>query len=384
MKLRIDFERLFSLADRVGPRVPFNVRLDGAKKPGWPQPEFIDTSPPVEEHIPVGGKEIESLEDLEASEGLLSWKGQQVLLYIQDHRSKFQAAMERGIAGNKVHVAMCTKLEEMRSAGRFDRYVITRDHSDQFRITGRQWGDEEEIGQTDLKVCKFCLHKLNYDGYSKRKAKVFENFSFKVFFQKYDSFFPYHPKRESGTREGYSPDWKEISRNYRLSQGYRCESCGLVAERKPYLIHTHHKNGVRNDNRKHNLKALCADCHSKEPNHDHMAVPHSVRQEIAHLRRKQQRADTQDWSEVFDLADPGLNGLLHHLKDLRAPLPEVGLDIQDSQQSIVANLELAWPKRKVAVAISGEDSAGAREQGWRVFNVANCLDNPQRLKQWLT
>ncbi len=383
MKLKVNFSNLLDLADRVGPRVPFQIRLDGSVMPSWPQPGVIDTSPPPETEIPEGGKEITSLEEIDTSGGLLSWQGQQVLLYIQDHRYKFSAAMESGISGNRVHVAMCSTLEEMRNSGRFDRYVITRDHGDQFRITGKQWGNEEENGYTDLKVCKVCLRKLNYEGYTKRKREVFESFSYKVFFQKYDSFFPYHPKREAGTAEGYTSDWKEVSRSFRAARHYKCEHCGVDASQKPYLIHTHHKNGVRSDNDEKNLKALCADCHSKEPNHDHMAVPHSVRQEIARLRREQSRTKIQDWSRVFALADPGLNGLLYHLKNLRAPLPEVGFNIQGNQQSSVASLELAWPERKVAVAISSDDSAAAREQGWRVFSVAICLERPDRLKELL-
>ncbi|OLO09863.1 hypothetical protein BTW10_17745 [Chromohalobacter japonicus] len=381
MKLTIDFSTLRDAASRMG--APVDIEPFDLQRPNPPlvrKEVKVDTTPPPELEIPEGGMELTDLEQIGTAHNLLTWQGQQVLLYIQDHRWKFEAARSDGEKGNKVHLSFCRTLEEMRDSGKFERYVVTRDHSEYFRITGKMHGWQEESADTDLKVCKFCLRKLNYGGYLAPGNKAaFREFSFIKFFEQYESFFPYHPSRKAGAPENYTEDWQEVSRRYRESREYVCEGCGVDLSRRQYLLHTHHINGVRSDNAEHNLKALCADCHSKEPGHVHMAVPHKVRQEIAHLRHEQHKTDTADWKEIFGLADPGLNGLLYHLKTLNAPLPEVGLDIQDERQAIVANLELAWPKAGVGIAISEVDASATKAENWRIYSVEKCLEQPEKL-----
>ncbi|MBB3190009.1 HNH endonuclease [Halomonas cerina] len=380
MKLLVDFSALRAAANRMGPPIQIDLSFKTANAPLVRKDITVNTAPPPELVIPEGGMELTDLGQVGIDNNLLTWQGQQVLLYIQDHRARFDAARLDGKVGNRVHLSFCQTLEKMRDSGRFERYVVTRDHSEQFRITGKMLGWREESATTDLKVCKYCLRKLNYEGYgTPGNYAAFTNFSFVKFFQQYESFFPYHPSREAGAPEHYSEDWAEVSRRYRESRRHTCENCGVNFSRRPYLLHTHHINGVRSDNAEHNLKALCADCHSKEPGHYHMAVPHRIRQEIAHLRQEQQRAEAPDWREVFRLADPGLNGLLHHLEAKRAPLPKVGLDIQDGRDAIIANLELAWPSQQIGIAISEADAISAKEQGWRVYRVQLALDRPEKL-----
>ncbi|MCF1182630.1 HNH endonuclease [Marichromatium gracile] len=381
MKLEIDFSILRAAVSRMGPPVEIEpIELQSANPP-LPRKEVkVDTRPPPELEIPEGGMELTDLEQIGTANNLLTWRGQQVLLYIQDHRLRFEAARLDGKNGNKVHLSFCQTLEKMRDSGRFERYVVTRDHSERFRITGSYNGWREESATTDLKVCKYCLRKLNYGGYAVPGNKsAFSEFSFVKFFEQHESFFPYHPSREAGAAESYTKDWSEISSRYRESRQYICEGCGVDLSRDHSLLHTHHLNGVRSDNAEHNLKALCVDCHSKEPGHNHMAVPHKLRQRIAHLRQQQNKTEVTDWQKVFKLADPGLNGLLHHLKALRAPLPEVGLDIQDERGTIVANIELAWPKAGVGIAISEADASAAKAENWRIYSVEKCLEQPQKL-----
>lgn len=381
MKLSVDFSALRAAVNRMGPPIEVDLSFEKANPP-LVRKEVLggSTRPPPELEIPEGGMELNDLEQIDTDNNLLSWQGQQVLLYIQDHRSRFEAARQDGKDGNKVHLSFCQTLEKMRAMGRYERYVVTRDHSEQFRITGRAYGWQEESATTDLKVCRYCLRKLNYAGYATPgNPTAFTNFSFVKFFQQYESFFPYHPSREAGAPENYTQDWADISQRFRESRKHICEGCYVDLSRRPYLLHTHHINGVRSDNAEHNLKALCADCHSKEPRHDHMAVSHRIRQEIAHLRHAQNRSEPNDWQDVFNLADPGLNGLLHHLETIRAPLPEVGVDIQDEREVIVANLELAWPRHRIGIAISEEDAIAAKQQKWRVYSVYGALDNAHKL-----
>lgn len=386
MKLEIDFSALRAAVSRMGPPIDIEpLTLHGANAPLEQQAIRVDTTPPPELEIPEGGMELTDLAEIGTAGHLLTWQGQQILLYIQDHRWGFDAAREDGAKGKKVHISFCRTLEKMRDSGRFERYVATRDHSEYFHITGRSNDRHEESATTDLKVCKDCLRKLNYDGYGAPGLySAFTEFSFISFFEEYESFFPYHPSRAAGASESYTEDWQEVSRHYRESRQYCCEQCGVDLTHRRYLLHTHHISGVRSNNAEHNLKALCVDCHSKQPAHDHMTVPHSVRQEISHLRCAQQKSGATDWDKVFDLADPGLKGLLHHLKTLNAPLPSVGLDIQAPDKEITASLELSWPALKVGVAISAADAVAAREHGWRVFPVERCLDQPRGLLRAVT
>jgi len=385
MKLLIDLSALQDAVSRMGPSVDIDPF---ALQPGndvlISKSTVVDTSPPPEFLIPEGGLELTDLDEISTSGNLLSWQGQQVLLYIQDHRSRFSLVRQDGAEGNKVHIALCQKLEEMKSSGRFERYVITRDHSEQFRITGRSFYGKEESAVTNLKVCKLCLNKINYNGYaSPGNKEIFEVFSFVDFFQKHESFFPYHPERKSGVSENYTTDWPEVSRNYREKRQYKCEKCRLELTRRPHLLHTHHINGVRGDNREQNLSALCIDCHSKEPYHQHMTVPHKSRQEIAHLRREQRVLIISDWKDVFKLADPGLTGVLHYLKNNKVKLPEVGFDVKDENGVVIANLELAWPHVKVSISISKENARLAKTQKWRVYSVESALNFPLKLVELL-
>ncbi|TLF45937.1 HNH endonuclease [Halomonas urmiana] len=380
MKLEIDLTALRAAVSRMGPPMAAEFNL----KNSLPPPANVKTASSAPPIIEEGGREIswEEFKEVKKTGNLLEYKGQQILLYMPGHpQNRFEDAQIDPLNGNRVHIAFCRHLEEMKRTGNFHRYIATQDQDGEFRIYSRQ-NPSMEVN-VRLRVCMLCLSKLNYKGYSKPGNKAaFSSFSFYEFFQHYESFFNEHPAPKPQTHEekGYTRDWPEVSRAYRASKDYTCESCGVTLNGHRHLLHTHHLNGVRDNNADANLRALCADCHSKQPGHDHMVVTHNDRHTIAHLRCEQKCADTADWQEVFDLADPGLNGLLHHLKTLKAPLPEVGLDVQDEREAIVANLELAWPERRVGVAIGPEDAKQAREQGWRVFSVSQCLDSPGKLK----
>ncbi|TDO06074.1 MULTISPECIES: HNH endonuclease [Halomonas] len=381
MKLQIDLSALSAAVSRMGLPLPVVFDLKNPLLPHDPERPHSGDSPVIE----PGGEEItwKVFNEVKKTGNLLEYKGQQILLYMPGHpQNRFEEAQVDPLNGNRVHISFCRHLEEMKRTGNFQRYIATQDQDGEFRIYSRQKPSHEV--NVCLRVCMLCLTKLNYKGYSKPGNKaVFTYFSFREFFQHYESFFSEHPAPEPRSHEekGYTQDWPEVSKAYRASKDYICESCDVTLKRHRHLLHTHHVNGVRNDNAEGNLKALCADCHSKQPGHDHMVVTRDNRYTITHLRREQECADTADWQQVFDLADPGLNGLLHHLKTLKAPLPEVGLEIQDARDAIVANLELAWPGRRVGVAIGPEDAEQAREQGWRVFSVAQCLDSPEKLKR---
>ena len=63
---------------------------------------------------------------------------------------------------------------------------------------------------------------------------------------------------------GYTKDWESISRAYRESKEYRCDKCGVQIT-NPFdyhLMHVHHKDGDKTNNKRTNLRCLCIECHS--------------------------------------------------------------------------------------------------------------------------
>ena len=401
MKLEIDLGQLWSNVDKVSQdRVkitlePASVSASGSDNLGDPgDPDLSGGNRSSQLHEPVvpiegGALSEESFHVVEGPGGLLQKDGQQIMMYMPGHYSeRFEKALQDGNDGNRMHVAFCMHLEKMKQNGKYDtKYFATQRIDDHFSIHDNK---SDRKGHAALKVCKYCLNKLNYDGYAvpgRGKGAIFKDFSFEAFFARYASFFSSHPQREAPRtprEKGYTEDWKEVSRRYRTSQDYCCEECSVDLNDYPYLLHSHHVNANKQDNRDENLRALCIDCHSKQPYHDHMVVSLEDRHLIARLRQQQNMPVPSDWSRVFDLADPGMNGVMHSLQHSRVPVPVVGLDILDENSAVIATLELAWPSAQLAIAISVEDADTARQQGWNTLSVEQALSYPDYLVKHLS
>jgi hypothetical protein len=70
----------------------------------------------------------------------------------------------------------------------------------------------------------------------------------------------------------YVKEWHRISLEYRKIKNYTCEVCKWKPKTSQgrRFIHTHHINKNTQENEDKNLKALCIECHSKEPKHLHV------------------------------------------------------------------------------------------------------------------
>ncbi|MDN2655395.1 HNH endonuclease [Cobetia sp. 14N.309.X.WAT.E.A4] len=399
MKLEIDLGQLWSNVNKMGrdkakiTLEPAPVNTGGSGSPngsgGSGGPEGDGGGRSRQKHepaVPIEGGALseESFKIVEGPGGLLQKDGQQIMMYMPGHYpERFEKALQDGNDGNRMHVAFCIHLEKMKQNGNYDtKYFATQRIDDQFSIHDNK---SDRKGHAALKVCKYCLNKLNYDGYAvpgRGKGAIFKDFSFEAFFERYASFFSSHPLREvprTPQEKGYTKDWAEVSRRYRASRNYCCEECTVDLNDYQYLLHSHHVNANKQDNRNENLRALCIDCHSKQPYHDHMLVSVEDRHLIAQLRQRQNMPAPANWSHVFDLADPGMNGVMHFLQHNHAPIPVVGQDIQDESEAVVATLELAWPTAQLAIAITVEDAVAARQQGWNIFSVEQALATPEHV-----
>lgn len=359
MKLNVDFSQLQRLARMIGDG-DAGFRLEGQQGPF----SGID----LDESLGGEGIEID-LDAIDSDFNLLSYQGRQVLLYIKDHKSSFDAAVADPDKGRKFHIAHCVKLEEMRNSGAFERYVATNNLGGTFEIMDGRPGWGERKANVALKVCKYCLQKLNYRGsveYVPRQ-QAFKEFSLAEFFSDYSSCFLYMPKAWNETTSlGYTHDWPAISKAIRAQAGYVCSECHVDLSRHHHLCHVHHINRVKTDNSPENLRVLCKDCHRRQPRHEGIYVSHTEMQIITDLRRKAGVLDAGGWDDAFSLSDPAVHGDLQLLQRKGYPAPVIGHEVQGAGGEVIAEIEAAWPEKQEGIAV---DSVTV--PGWTIWRVGD-------------
>lgn len=321
------------------------------------------------------GKGIEiTLDQLESEQGLLSVKGRQVLLFIPDQGFYIEDALVDPSKGRKFHVMDCSTLEEMKKKNRFGRYNVTNNLTGLFDVYGKNRMGQEFSGEIKLQCCRNCLKQLNFKRYNHinatEKNQLVNQFILEEFFSTYSSLFKHVPKKNSNDAEkSYTKDWDMVSSRVRNDARYCCQHCSVDLSSNKNLLHVHHKNGVKHDNSSSNLIALCADCHHKEPFHEHMFVKHSDTLLINSLRKSQNLLLNNDWSNVFKHADSSMFGVLDFCRNKNHTLPEVGCKLTDIKGNIV-ELELAWPQQRIGVSVGSRVMA----PGWQIFNLKEALE----------
>lgn len=226
--------------------------------------------------------------------GLLTYRGQQILLYIMDTRQDRETLLYDKKKARRFHFFNCNVLETMREKGRYERYVVTQRNDGLFRVfaTDPMSREIEEL-EAHLGPCMVCLKELDYRGYAdapkRQKKAIWSEFTIDDLFAEYVTFFADRPRHTDNTAPppGYAPDWSKISLRYRELMNWTCQECTVnLAEHRSYL-HTHHISGVTSDNSNSNLRALCVICHREEPGHGRMHIPSDARSLIPRLRIKQ-------------------------------------------------------------------------------------------------
>lgn len=368
MKLTTDFSALWNSVQQMGKH---EVRFDLEQESASLFEVDADLST-------IKGRDL-VLEELVLDYGVLSYRGRQVLLFIPDQGLNVLDVIAGSRDGRRFHVADCRTLNEMRKRSRFNRYKATYNTSGKFMVFGLDPSSRASVeGEAELKVCKNCLSYLNYKGYKSRGGSiaenVFKNFSIAEFLSEYSTLFTSMPDRAAFIDQGgYVDDWKKVSINYRRTVNYCCESChvDLTAHRR--LLHTHHVNGNKRENQPANLKALCIDCHCKQPLHEHMRVSHDDMQLLTQLRKEQLLLNTDSWQQVRSMADQALDGLLLHYEKSSMELPEVDYELLGQNGSTIAKLELAWPNRRIGIAIGSADLQEAKKSGWSMRTIGQAL-----------
>lgn len=374
MKLTVDFSALLRAVEPLGNTdIDFKIKntADELKSIGDSLIRRLSDGVVLAVDIP--------LEKIESPGGVLSYDGHQVMLYIPDQGDDIEVVLVDGKQGRRIHVAECSTLELMRNTGRFKRYDVISRVDGLFPVFGAVHGAKGVIkGEAALGVCKNCLKILNYKGYDTQnfaaQKEVFNTFSFEQFFAAYSSYFKSLPDSKNDPSSGtYTADWPAISTQLRSKLNYTCEQCGVCLVSEKRLLHTHHINGNRTDNSTQNLRALCADCHKKQPHHSHVYVKHEDMLKINQLRREQHKFDVFDYNKLRECADTALDGLLQKCQSMKLPSAELGVAINDKGNMIA--IDLCWPRRKVAVLINMTHANALKAYGWNVFAAFDALSN---------
>ncbi len=203
------------------------------------------------------GKEIPDLSEVESRDGLLTHKGEQIVLYIKDTRQGKYILLHYPEEARRFHVAECHTIRDMRWKGRFERYVVTTRHDGKFLVEAV---DSDEEFEAPLRVCKNCLTHLDWKGYARsRSVKLWKDFSLQDFFAEFTTFFSSRPRYTDLTapRGGYAKNWHSLATKIKRA-GWRCDECGVNLSKHQSLLHGHHKNGVTSDDRLENIAVSCA------------------------------------------------------------------------------------------------------------------------------
>ena len=288
MPIDVNLQSLINLRERMGaPLAKVNLQTN----PSQPRRSRIEIELLERGRVVIDASQLE--ENRRNIGGLLAFGDTHITLHIY-HPFKDREELEQVPASDpKFHLADCRTLEQMRARGRYNRYVPSIEQTGTFPVQAEikeTGGREEEEIQAHLLPCRNCLSAINYEGYrdtgKRGRDQIVNDFDLELFFETYESIFRTLPRYTPETiGEGqYTSDWAEVSVRIRNSANWTCEKCGVNCTENRGLLHAHHIDGNRGNNRRRNIKVLCIVCHQQEPFHQRMRVTSTQRAIIQRLR----------------------------------------------------------------------------------------------------
>lgn len=375
--------------------------------------------------------EIEVLvKDIEHDpEGRAVFAGKKVLLYIKDQGPSIGKVLAGSYeAGKKVHLRRCQKVKELAENGRADRYsVIIRDDGF-FPVVNMQYGHTSEEVPGRLRVCFLCLNELNIRNLPSNQSRmpsalrsIFKKgpranekdaagFNYKAFLDgsldvnelygmSYDKpdleKYPLGNIKNSdidgpsvvirptpilihSSKENDEDDWASISQKIRADRLWTCECCGVDLSENRGLLHCHHRNGNKDDNRTDNIKVLCSICHSEEPLHEWMHVKSEDRK-VIEVIRSVQSSETLASPSVIDESLPewakSSTETFHQsavlLSNSGLEPESIGEDFIGQDGAVSFEMEFAWPSLKIGIV---GDNVNAPDCDWTIIRNSDLSD----------
>lgn len=268
------------------------LSMMGAKRDARPlQMDPSSTREKIKFELKSGVKvEAANFDSISTVAGMFSHDGEHAFLYIDEpYHTEYVLMQKPAEAAQKFHlVKNCPNLIAMHNAGRSERYVLIQNSSGLFPskpidpMSNRTMTNK--VIDAQLLPCRGCLAELAYQGYEKptsryRKAvrerndAIVLNFEVQRFFDYYEPFFfdtNYYRQNPNDGKANYTSDHAKIRDKLLIKKNYCCDGCTVQLSDKSSLLHMHHLNGRKGDNRESNLKLFCIRCHSIQPNHQHM------------------------------------------------------------------------------------------------------------------
>lgn len=215
---------------------------------------------------------------------ILIHNSEAIVIYIKDHRRKDpyrppnhtstkEWLLTQPEGGNRFHLGECETIEKMVKENRAGRYVSGGNQVNRGPSGRPTFPIETNKGEfsTELRVCGHCIKDPQKAGSLRSPQGGAKNFDLETWLKKASAHvkqFPFKPLFTAWTAppNQYHADWPKISWDYRKQKNWTCESenCGRQFHGNKTLLHTHHINMQKGDNRESNLKALCLHCHDKE------------------------------------------------------------------------------------------------------------------------
>ena len=286
MQLKIDISRLEKIREELGvsPKV-FDASRLGARDPE------IEIKTRLLRGVEIDPSEIGFVGPF------LTYEGVQAILYIKDTMQTLNHIRYEKDRAKKFHVVWCRTLDRKRNEGTFEnRYVMTRRTDGVFKVDAfiDDMKTQKIESEETLYVCQNCLDFINYQNFmdlpqGKARREATHNFDIETFLDEYEGTVRYLAL-PSGTDEteplaDYNKEFARKSPVVKEKAGYCCQECGVDLSSTRRLLHCHHKNHKKHDNRWVNLSAICILCHKNH--HAHMTVSEDDELEIKKLRRRQ-------------------------------------------------------------------------------------------------